>query len=477
MHKFSVSVEDFYRTFSFTTPRIDACMQELVARYELTGKSVLSVGAGAGYEEKQFAIAGNDLLLIDIDEGGSLLLTLKGLPEKPGLSYWIGDAAEFELGVGSHDVVYFSSFTPDELRRASIVRDNADQGRPWAVSDDPFHPVVMAYMSALKENGLFILQSYNGGLDTAYNLDYIAACRRQLAEHNLHLVEVHRFKQTHGVMLYTAVKGKPRPAPALKISQFHGRAAMEPVERIFAASTASIAATQSLPSTTSDTRRHAGGALHRTVSLIRYASQRTRGYRSANPYWKHHEMAATAALTGTIEEIVGRLPESRWKTVTELNCGRGRNVPALRPHAEQVWGVDVLPPELVGNVDRYICAEPGDDCSLSRIGDDEIDATFVLNCTGFGPSSTWRAYFSPFNERFAPYLEPQNLPRALAKGGLLIACEWEAEPEARWGRTSLDEIGRRAAAEYDPPSLEGFELVACGFARSTRSPFVVYRRS
>ena len=149
---------------------------------------------------------------------------------------------------------------------------------------------------------------------------------------------------------------------------------------------------------------------------------------------------------------------------------------ALRAIAEQVWGIDLVHPDQVRNVDRYIRVEPGDESCLAPIGDAEIDAVFVLNYAGFAPFSTWRAYFSPFNDRLAVYLQPQNFLRIIADGGFLIFSEWEAEPEARWGKASLAEIDLRAAAEYDPPALAGFELVTCGFARSTCSPFVVYRR-
>src|SRR5262249_31671497 len=128
----------------------------------------------------------------------------------------------------------FSSFTPDEQRRSSIVRNNADQFKPWPVSDDPFHAVVMGYTSALRNGGLLIIQSYYGSIDTNDNPDYLTACRRQLGERAMHLMEVHRLKQTHGVMLYTAVKGKQIVAPTRKISQFHGRARPEPTERVFA---------------------------------------------------------------------------------------------------------------------------------------------------------------------------------------------------------------------------------------------------
>ena len=75
-------------------------------------------------------------------------------------------------------------------------------------------------------------------------------------------------------------------------------------------------------------------------------------------------------------------------------------------------------------------------------------------------------------------LQEQNLPRVLAKGGLLICCEWESEPEKRWGRTQWADIDDHAAFHYDAPDrLDDFELVVCGVTRSTRSPFVVYRRT
>jgi SAM-dependent methyltransferase len=235
MHKFSVAIDDFYQTFCQRIPRIDACMQELIARYNIADKSVLSVGAGLAREERQFALAGNDLLLVDVDESDKLLPQLQRMPERPGLSYWIGDAAEFVPNLGTYDVIYFSSFTPDEFRREAMVREQVRQGKRWDLSDDPFHPVMMEYTNALKTGGLFLIQSYCGGIDADANPDYLAACERQLRCQELHLVEVHRFQKTYGIMLYTAFKGKHMRAPTERLSQFHGRASPEPTERIFAA--------------------------------------------------------------------------------------------------------------------------------------------------------------------------------------------------------------------------------------------------
>jgi len=486
MRKFSVGIDDFYEKFPFTTPRIDACMKEVIARYAITGKSVLSVGAGAAFEEKHFALAGNELLLIDIDESGSILPQLDKMPAKPGLSYWIGDAAEFEKGLGTYDVLYYSGFTPDELRRGSIVQANAEEGRTWSVDDDPFHPVVMGYTSAIKDGGLLLIQSYCGGIDTDYNASYLAACQRQLASHDLHLVEIHRFKETHGVMLYAATKGRRQLPPGEPIAQFHGRAASEPVERIFAASSAGegAAGAAGLAHKAPLAQRLRRGAPLRVRRLlnrlygrfVRYPSQRIRGFASANPNWKDYTAISTTTLARAIAEITASLPERRWKTVIDHGCGSGRKALALRSIADHVWGIDILPADGVSHVDRYIRVAIGDPNCCSPIKDDEIDVVFIYNYTGFRAATTWRTYFSPANDRISVYLEPQNFPRIIRKGGYLMISEWEAEPEARWGKAPIAEIVARAPAEYDPPPLPGFELVASGFSKAGRAPYVVYRR-
>jgi hypothetical protein len=236
MQQFSVRVEDFYRTFPPQHPRADVCMRELVERYGIVGKSVLSVGAGFAEEERRLVLAGNDVLMIDLDvAGGSLRERLATLPEGRGLSYWIGDAADLVSALGSYDIMYFSGFTPDEYHHQQINRDNAAAGRPWLTTDEPFHPVVMSYTEKLKAGGLLIVQSFNGGVDTAYEPHYLGACQLQLHRAGLSLLEVHRFKYSRGIMLYTAVKGAPQRASVRPLSAFHGRAPKEPIERIFPA--------------------------------------------------------------------------------------------------------------------------------------------------------------------------------------------------------------------------------------------------
>jgi hypothetical protein len=199
------------------------------------------------------------------------------------------------------------------------------------------------------------------------------------------------------------------------------------------------------------------------------------GRASANPRWKLHEAISEAEQSTALKEIMGRL---RFKTALNLNCGFGRNARVLRSFANVVCGTDIIDAKHVTDFARYIRTEPGAEDCLAPIGSGAVDAAFVLNVAGFHPHSTWRAYLSSANPELGVQLQEQNLPRVLTKGGLLICCEWESEPEKRWGRTQWADIDDHAAFHYDAPDrLDDFELVVCGVTRSTRSPFVVYRRT
>ncbi len=143
--------------------------------------------------------------------------------------------------------------------------------------------------------------------------------------------------------------------------------------------------------------------------------------------------------------------------------------------ARQIHGVDIIDAAMVSGVDNYLKVIPGDSNCLEPIPAASIEAVFVLFYCGFQPHSKWRSYVS-HNDRLEAYLEPRNFLRVISPGGYLIVCEWEAAPEKRWDKASLSTIDQRASIEYDPPEIAGFELVLCGFAKATRSPFVVYRR-
>lgn len=241
---FNVSDEAFFEVLSRHTPAIiQDCARQLVERYHIKNKSILSLGGGAAAEEYYLRKLGdNRLTVVDLDEHGTVEPILKKLPAGP-LNYIVGDAQAIEPP--EFDVLFMSGFTPDELRRSDIYRqrDTTDydfmierfgawEWPPWR---EPFHPVVHRYLQHLSPGGLFIVQSYCGGLDAGANKHYLPACDRQLLSLGLSLLEVWRFCETTGVMLYVAQKvGGSRPEMRAPLTQFHGRAASaEAIERIW----------------------------------------------------------------------------------------------------------------------------------------------------------------------------------------------------------------------------------------------------
>lgn len=265
MRTFVVAFSDFYGAFpphsgGDMTPEkneaVRTAIGQLVARYGIARKSILSIGSSSAFEEYWFAILGlNRLTLVDIDEHDRLLPALEKMPRRwRGLSYHIGDAAEFcaprrmfgvEVPRRRFDVLYLSSFTPDEIRRDTLLRERSealitrkmaagveiDQWAPW---QDPLHPVTMEAAHLLRPGGLMIVQSYAFGIDAVYHKYFLPAMHRQLEAAGIELLEVHRFQRTTGVNLIAAQKrGGHRPPMEAPISRFHARATPEPVERIW----------------------------------------------------------------------------------------------------------------------------------------------------------------------------------------------------------------------------------------------------
>jgi hypothetical protein len=222
---YMVSPEAFYSQFPPSPAyrdRVEDCIAQLVRRYGLVGKTILSVGAGAAHEEFFLHRAGNTLILVDIDEGGIIEPRLANMP-KGDMCYIIGDAGR--ANVPAYDVAYFSSFTPDELRRAAIMHPTSGPRPPeWPADVPPFHPTIGRFARKLQNDGLLIIQSYAGSLDVLANPAYVPACSQQLADWNLRLTEVYRFTEVPGVMLYVAHGPRGRiEHEESPLTSFHGR--------------------------------------------------------------------------------------------------------------------------------------------------------------------------------------------------------------------------------------------------------------
>lgn len=232
--------------------QVAPAMQALIERYDLANSSMISIGAGRAHEEFHFLEAGCKVDLLDlldpaidpladsirqrIDAGQS--------PAETSLSYIISDLYLFlEDAVTSswakYDVSYISSFAPDELDREAIQlsyrrrRTKAEayaSYQSWPEGMPPFQQAIMDVGQLVKDGGLFLLQSYRGGVNILENPHYAQLVRDQLARNDLYLLEIHYFTQSPNILLIAAVKGKDqdqnwieRLAAKRALPEFHGR--------------------------------------------------------------------------------------------------------------------------------------------------------------------------------------------------------------------------------------------------------------
>lgn len=194
-------------------------MTQLIKRYGLQKKTVLSVGASFGYQEYCFYENGCALTLCDMDEGSTIEPRLKTL--KAGdLAYALGDVRE--LDAGKFDAVFFSGFTPNELRNRHQGKLQRFLGKPiW--HDAPFHDIVIdAVDKSLAKDGLFIFQSYASDVD-ASKPEYVSAVKRQLAPLGIGLVDLYYYETRPHVHLIIAARGKAPELQSGEITAFHGR--------------------------------------------------------------------------------------------------------------------------------------------------------------------------------------------------------------------------------------------------------------
>jgi hypothetical protein len=218
-------------------------MTQLVTRYRLQNKRILSVGSGVGLEEYWFWKNGGRLTLVDLDEHKSIEPLLREISQRPVrddgkcLRFFIGDAQElssrlFEL----FDVCYFSSFTPDETRRAEIQRQflasQSVKTQSWPQSEKPFMDLVIEILQRnLAPSGFFISQSYYGGVDVLGNPHFITLMEEQLSSVGVQLLEVYYLQKAPGVILTIGFKGFRQEGLKLlesiaqnpQITRFHGR--------------------------------------------------------------------------------------------------------------------------------------------------------------------------------------------------------------------------------------------------------------
>lgn len=108
----------------------EAAIRQLVDRYELASKDILSIGAGRTFEEYWMGKTGCRLTRVDLDLDTvarleeHLLSLPPALAAPETLSYVIGDALEYckSAAFAKFGVLYVSSLHPDEIRREEIQK-------------------------------------------------------------------------------------------------------------------------------------------------------------------------------------------------------------------------------------------------------------------------------------------------------------------------------------------------------------------
>jgi len=208
-------------------------MFDLIERYNFTNIDVLSIGGGYCLEEREFEKYNNNITVVDIDETGNLFQILPNL--KLGHSrYFLADYSRFGLKK-KFNLVYFSGFTPDELRRkaVSVIQYNknmekidSDSYSPsgWPVHISPFHPLIHKSAKNLKKNGRMIIQSYSNGVDPYQNKTFLKAAQRAFEDMGLIMEEVYSLIESPAVLLYVAKKKRAQPPSGKILEKFHGRA-------------------------------------------------------------------------------------------------------------------------------------------------------------------------------------------------------------------------------------------------------------
>lgn len=222
-------------------------ISQLVARYCLSGRKILSLGSGRAFEEFWMARAGCVLTLVDLDVDPAARLEdhlqslLPSASESDELNYVIGDALEYCYGVqaGSFDALYVSSMHPDEIRREMIqqafILDRTEAARKsyltWPKGTKPYSEYVTAGWPLIADGGLAIMQHYRGGVDVVMQPHYFDDMQDQMSEFGLTLLEAWCFRRSPQHLLVIAVKGgqeevqrwQTHLANRQSISTFHGR--------------------------------------------------------------------------------------------------------------------------------------------------------------------------------------------------------------------------------------------------------------
>jgi hypothetical protein len=224
--------------------RVEIAMSNVIKRYELSGKNILSLASGAAFEEYWMLRAGNRVTCVDDfsdHRGISRVQAATTAKESSAFRYVKSDFYAFvaQSEPEPFDVCYISSFPPDEYAREEIqaayrARLTQDEKfssyKSWPDGMPPFLQPMMDARKLISPGGLLLIQSYRGGVDIKENRHYPGMIEEQMAKNDLALLEIHYFRQSPGIVLIAAAAGlghqqqwRERLDRAAPITEFHGR--------------------------------------------------------------------------------------------------------------------------------------------------------------------------------------------------------------------------------------------------------------
>ncbi len=186
-------------------------MTQLIERYDIKNKKVLSLACGNGFEEFYFLQHGNTLVMSDADLPYG---TIKPWVEKcsvqknTGVSFYIEDCREVPnrySNKAEFDIIYISSLHPDELYRGRIQSNFIKENLLKSLftfktfpKTDFYSSYVTPIFSLLKPGGIIIMQHYGFTIPIALNESLIPNCSEQLNQYGLSHLETWAFKNNTG---------------------------------------------------------------------------------------------------------------------------------------------------------------------------------------------------------------------------------------------------------------------------------------
>lgn len=186
-------------------------MTQIINRYDIKNKKVLSLACGNGFEEFYFLQAGNSLDMSDADlPYGTITPWVKkcAVQHETDVLFTIEDCRDTPKRYENKpvfDVVYVSSLHPDEAYRGRIQSKFIRSNLLKALLTFKTFPKVDFYseyltpiFSILKPGGIVIMQHYGFTVPIVLNSSLIPDCSDQLKKFGLSHVETWAFKAETG---------------------------------------------------------------------------------------------------------------------------------------------------------------------------------------------------------------------------------------------------------------------------------------